>query len=72
MSLTLATAESYRAAGVLLAMAAGDALGAGHELITPHVANPPDAALIERVTENVRRFVVGEPLLGVIDPRAGF
>ena len=44
-------------------------------LITPHVANPPeahDAALAERVTENVRRFVAGEPLLGVIDPAAGF
>ena len=44
-------------------------------LITPHVANPPeahDAALVERVQENVRRFVAGEPLLGVIDPEAGF
>ena len=44
-------------------------------LITPHVANPQeahDAALAERVTENVRRFVAGEPLLGVIDPEAGF
>ena len=53
MSLTLATAESYRAAGVLLAMAAGDALGAGHELITPHVANPPDAALIDELQRMV-------------------
>ena len=44
-------------------------------LITPHVANPQeahDAALAERVTENVRRFVAGERLLGVIDPDAGF
>ncbi|MGI3785675.1 MAG: D-isomer specific 2-hydroxyacid dehydrogenase family protein [Janthinobacterium lividum] len=44
-------------------------------LITPHVANPQeahDAALAQRVTENVRRFVAYEPLLGVIDPEAGF
>ncbi len=44
-------------------------------LITPHVANPPeahDAALAARVSDNVRRFAAGEPLLGVIDPDAGF
>lgn len=44
-------------------------------LITPHTANPPeahDASLVQRVTENVRRFVAGDALLGVIDPVAGF
>lgn len=44
-------------------------------LITPHVANPQeahDAALAERVRENVRRFAAGESLLGVIDPVQGF
>ena len=44
-------------------------------LITPHVANPQeahDAALAERVTENVRRFAAAERLLGVIDPEQGF
>ena len=44
-------------------------------LVTPHVANPQeahDAALAERVTANVRRLAAGEPLLGVIDPEAGF
>jgi len=44
-------------------------------LITPHVANPQeahDAALAQRVSENVRRFAAGERLLGVIDPEAGF
>jgi len=44
-------------------------------LITPHVANPQeahDAALAERVRENVRRFGAGETLLGVIDPAQGF
>lgn len=44
-------------------------------LITPHVANPQeahDASLAQHVTENVRRFVAGDPLLGVIDPEDGF
>ncbi|SDU81210.1 Phosphoglycerate dehydrogenase [Microlunatus sagamiharensis] len=44
-------------------------------LITPHVANPQeahDAALAERLRENVRRFAAGEELLGVIDPEQGF
>ena len=44
-------------------------------LITPHVANPQeahDAALAERVRENVRRFAAGETLLGIIDPAQGF
>ncbi len=40
-------------------------------IITPHVASTPDMGrrpLIERVTENVRRFAAGEELLGVVDP----
>ena len=44
-------------------------------LITPHVANPQeahDASLVAHVAENVRRFVAGEQLLGVISPEAGF
>ncbi|MEX2624294.1 MAG: D-isomer specific 2-hydroxyacid dehydrogenase family protein [Acidimicrobiia bacterium] len=44
-------------------------------LITPHVANPKAnqrAKLIERVEENVRRFVQGEPLLGAIDASVGY
>lgn len=44
-------------------------------LITPHVANPPeahDAALAQRVTDNTRRLAHGEPLLAVIDPAKGF
>lgn len=39
-------------------------------LITPHTANPPEAMdrrLAERVEENVRRYVAGDDLLGVID-----
>ena len=44
-------------------------------LITPHSANPLDAywpALAARVKDNVRRFVAGERLVGVIDPAKGF
>jgi phosphoglycerate dehydrogenase-like enzyme len=44
-------------------------------LITPHVGNTPEMAvplLSARVTENVRRFARGEPMLGVIDVEAGY
>jgi phosphoglycerate dehydrogenase-like enzyme len=44
-------------------------------LVTPHTA-VTDAmiipALSERVRENVRRFRLGEPLLGVVDPVLGY
>ncbi len=44
-------------------------------LITPHVANTPEigtAALGRLVTENTRRFLAGEPLLGLVDPGLGY
>lgn len=44
-------------------------------LITPHVANPPEAvarALRERVRENVERLAAGRDLVGRIDPDAGY
>jgi len=44
-------------------------------LITPHTANTEDMAkplLSARIAENVRRFAVGEELIGVVDPRAGY
>ena len=44
-------------------------------LITPHVANTHDmlkSRLSVLVTENIRRFGAGEPLLGVIDPDLGY
>ena len=44
-------------------------------LITPHCANTPAMAvpvLSQRVRENVRRFVAGEPLLGIVDVDAGY
>ncbi|PRZ02669.1 phosphoglycerate dehydrogenase-like enzyme [Isoptericola sp. CG 20/1183] len=57
-------------------------LPAGHPLwdlpnalITPHTADTPemvDPLLRERVTANLRAFVTGEPLSGVVDVRAGY
>lgn len=44
-------------------------------LITPHCANPVSAfwpTLAARVEDNVRRFVAGEPLVGVVDLAQGF
>lgn len=44
-------------------------------LITPHTANPWQTAeplLVRRITDNVRRFVADEPLLGLVDLAAGY
>ncbi len=44
-------------------------------LLTPHVGKHPAMAvplLSARITENVRRFAAGEPLLGLVDPDAGY
>lgn len=44
-------------------------------LITPHTANTEDMTvplLSARITENVRRFGAGEPLLGLVDPESGY
>ncbi len=44
-------------------------------LVTPHTANTEDMAkplLGGRITENVRRYAAGEPLLGMVDPDAGY
>ncbi|MEN9229369.1 MAG: D-isomer specific 2-hydroxyacid dehydrogenase family protein [Thermostichus sp. DG02_5_bins_236] len=44
-------------------------------LITPHTANTEAMAipmLSERVQENVRRFALGEPLIGRVDPLLGY
>ncbi len=78
----VAALQDGRIGGAALDVTDPEPLPDGHPLwsepnalITPHVANPPeahDAALAERVTENVRRFASGQPLVGVIDPAAGF
>ncbi|MEO7573738.1 MAG: NAD(P)-dependent oxidoreductase [Acidimicrobiales bacterium] len=44
-------------------------------ILTPHTANTIEMAiplLSERVRENVRRRIAGEPLLGLVDPDAGY
>jgi phosphoglycerate dehydrogenase-like enzyme len=44
-------------------------------LLTPHTANPWQTAqplLSRRITENVRRYAAGEPLLGLVDLDAGY
>ena len=71
-----------RIGGAALDVTDPEPLPAGHPLwsserclITPHVANTPEMAvpvLSRRVTENVRRFAAGAPLLGVVDVAAGY
>ncbi len=44
-------------------------------LISPHVGNTPEMGvplLAAHITDNVRRFVAGEPLVGVVDTSAGY
>jgi phosphoglycerate dehydrogenase-like enzyme len=44
-------------------------------IITPHTADTPDMIrrpLALRIRENVVRFAAGEPLLGLVDPLAGY
>jgi phosphoglycerate dehydrogenase-like enzyme len=44
-------------------------------IVTPHTANTQEMAvplLGERITDNVRRWIAGEPLVGLVDPVAGY
>ena len=44
-------------------------------LVTPHTANTQEMALpllSARITDNVRRWIAGEPLVGPVDPVAGY
>jgi D-3-phosphoglycerate dehydrogenase len=78
----LAALRGDRLGGAFLDVTDPEPLPDGHPLwseprvlITPHVANTRtqlDAALARRVEQNMARFVAGEPLLGVIDPAAGY
>ena len=68
--------------GAALDVTDPEPLPAGHPLfgrdnciVTPHTANTPEMAkapLSARITENVRRFGAGEPLIGLVDPDAGY
>jgi phosphoglycerate dehydrogenase-like enzyme len=47
----------------------------GNCIITPHIANTPEMGLpliTARVAENVRRFVDGAPLVGLVDVSLGY
>jgi phosphoglycerate dehydrogenase-like enzyme len=69
-------------AGAALDVTDPEPLPDGHPLwaqqqciITPHTADPAelsDPAFAGRVRENVARFAAGQPLLGVVDPEAGY
>lgn len=80
-ALVAALAEG-RLCGAALDVTDPEPLPDGHPLwseprciITPHTADtwemvlPP---LAERIRTNVARFIAGEPLLGVVDPHAGY
>ena len=44
-------------------------------IVTPHTANTQEMAvplLSERITDNVRRWIAGEQLVGPVDPAAGY
>ncbi|HEX5366041.1 MAG TPA: NAD(P)-dependent oxidoreductase, partial [Acidimicrobiales bacterium] len=44
-------------------------------VVTPHTADTEEMAaplLGARVTENVQRWVAGEPLVGTVDPALGY
>ncbi len=44
-------------------------------IITPHVANPPNlerGPLASLISENVRRYLRGDPLQGTVDPALGY
>lgn len=44
-------------------------------IITPHTTTTPEMAqplLAARVTDNVRRYIAGEPLVGPVDPTKGY
>jgi phosphoglycerate dehydrogenase-like enzyme len=44
-------------------------------IITPHVANTPEMALpllATRISDNVRRWAEGAPLIGLVDPDLGY
>lgn len=44
-------------------------------IITPHVGNTPEMArplLAERIVQNVRRYALGEELIGLVDPELGY
>ncbi|QGG95957.1 D-isomer specific 2-hydroxyacid dehydrogenase family protein [Actinomarinicola tropica] len=78
----VAALDAGRIGGAALDVTDPEPLPEGHPLwthpraiVTPHIANTPEMGiplLAARVTENVRRFARGEPLLGLVDVDAGY
>lgn len=69
-------------AGAALDVTDPEPLPDGHPLwsqqrciITPHTADPAeisDAEFARRISDNVSRFAAGQPLVGLVDPAAGY
>jgi phosphoglycerate dehydrogenase-like enzyme len=78
----VAALEAGSIAGAALDVTDPEPLPDGHPLwrqerciITPHTADTPE--MVERmfairVSDNVARFAAGEPLIGLVDPAAGY
>jgi len=74
--------DSGEIAAAALDVTDPEPLPAGHPLwslenclVTPHTANTPEMLkpqLARRITENLRRFAAGAPLLGVVDAAKGY
>jgi phosphoglycerate dehydrogenase-like enzyme len=78
----VAALRAGRLGGAALDVTDPEPLPEGHPLwseprciITPHTADWPEiveSLLAGRIRENVARFVAGEPLVGTVDPHAGY
>ena len=78
----VAALDSRTIAGAALDVTDPEPLPDGHPLwaqprciITPHTADTPEMVarpLARRIQDNVTRFAAGQPLVGVIDPSAGY
>ena len=74
--------ESRAIGGAALDVTDPEPLPAGHPLwsmpnciITPHIGNTPEMAvplLSARIEENVRRYMAGDTLIGLVDVRHGY
>jgi phosphoglycerate dehydrogenase-like enzyme len=74
--------DSKKLAGAGVDVTDPEPLPAGHALwkfdnviITPHVSGRSDkdrARMLGTVTENIRRFAAGKPLVNVVDPQKGY